>query len=360
MHKYITIQNNETIDFGTIPALDYNEFLEINIFFLKDVNSHCVNYFGFPIAGKLILICCIADDSKARIKLTSTEINSVTSDIFPSMTVRNLAFNMFERELSENFGIKYSDHPWLKPVRYTFNRFDKSVQISNYPFYQMESDELHEVGVGPIHAGIIEPGHFRFICKGEQILNLEIQHGYQHRGIEKLFLEKNNLLQRVILAESIAGDTAIGHTSAFTNIWESLCGYAPDEELQFVRTIALELERIAIHTGDLSAVCGDVAYQLGNSVFSRLRTPVINFFQSWCGNRLAKGLIRPAANNYIFSSELRDSLLKTLDDFEPDFNEMIKKLFHNPGCLLRFEKTGVMSYDQALNIGAVGMAARRD
>ena len=358
IRKYITIQNNETIGFRSIPSLGYKEFLETNVSFLKDAHNHCVNYFGFPYAGKLKLICCIANDSKARIKLTSTEIDSVTSDIFPSMTAHNLSFNMFERELSENFGIKYSDHPWLKPVRYPFDRFDKSSQISNYPFYQMESEELHEVGVGPIHAGIIEPGHFRFICKGEQILHLEIQLGYQHRGIEKLFLEKNKLLQRVILAESIAGDTTLGHASAFANIWESLSGYEPNEELHFVRIIALELERIAIHTGDLSAICGDVAYQLGSSVFSRLRTPIINFFQAWCGNRLAKGLIRPAVNNYAFTSDLKDLLLKTLDDFEPDFNEMIKKLFHNPGCLMRFEKTGVVSYDQALKIGAVGMAAK--
>jgi Ni,Fe-hydrogenase III large subunit len=358
MRKYITIQNNETIDFRTIPSLEYNEFLETNILFLKDAHNHCVNYFGFYSEDKLKLVCCIANDSKARIKLTCAELKSVTSNIFPSMTAKNLALNMFERELCENFGIKYSDHPWLKPLRYSDNRFDKSEQISNYPFYHMESEELHEVGVGPIHAGIIEPGHFRFICKGEQILHLEIQHGYQHRGIEKLFLDKNNLLQRVTLAESIAGDTTIGHASAFTNIWESLCGYEPDEELQFVRTIALELERIAIHTGDLSAICGDVAYQLGSSVFGRLRTPIINFLQSWCGNRLAKGLIRPAVNNYIFTPELRKLLLKTLDEFEPDFNEMIHKLFHNPGCLLRFEKTGVVSYDQVLNIGAVGMTAK--
>jgi Ni,Fe-hydrogenase III large subunit len=356
--KYITILNNETIDYRTIPSLEYKEFLETNILFLKDAHNHCVNYFGFPYAGKLKLICCIANDSKSRIKLTCTEIEHITSNIFPSMTAQNLAFNMFERELTENFGIKYSDHPWLKPVRYSYDRFDKSSGISNYPFYQIESEELHEVGVGPIHAGIIEPGHFRFICKGEQILHLEIQLGYQHRGIENLFIEKNNLLQRITLAESIAGDTTVGHSSAFANIWESLCGYEPDEELQFVRTIALELERIAIHTGDLSAICGDVAYQLGSSVFSRLRTPIINFLQAWCGNRLAKGLIRPAANNYIFTPELKKLLLKTLDEFEPDFNEMIKKLFHNPGCLLRFEKTGVVSYDQAWGIGAVGMTAK--
>ncbi|NJK97265.1 MAG: NADH dehydrogenase subunit, partial [Bacteroidales bacterium] len=128
--------------------------------------------------------------------------------MLPSFTAKHFSFHIFEREIHENFGLKYNDHPWLKPVRYTFDRADKDSVLENYPFYKIESDQLHEVGVGPIHAGIIEPrGIFRFICNGEQILHLEIQLGYQHRGIEKLFLEKKQLLQRNILAESIAGDT---------------------------------------------------------------------------------------------------------------------------------------------------------
>ena len=149
----------------------------------------------------------------------------------------------------------------------------KNSRLPIIPFFKIESEELHEVGVGPIHAGIIEPGHFRFICNGEQILHLEIQLGYQHRGIEQLFLEKKKLLQRITLAENIAGDSVAGHTVAFVNLWESLCNYQPDRDLQFARTLALELERMAIHTGDLSAMCTDVAYQLGSAVFGRLRTP---------------------------------------------------------------------------------------
>ena len=123
----------------------------------------------------------------------------------------------------------YTDHPWLKPVRFPFNRFNKRITIADYPFFKIESEELHEVGVGPIHAGIIEPGHFRFICNGEQILHLEIQLGYQHRGIEQLFLEKKKLLQRITLAENIAGDSVAGHTVAFVNLWESLCRLSPGQ-----------------------------------------------------------------------------------------------------------------------------------
>jgi Ni,Fe-hydrogenase III large subunit len=205
---------------------------------------------------------------------------------------------------------------------------------------------------------VIEPGHFRFICNGEQILHLEIQLGYQHRGIEQLFLQKTKLLERTTLAESIAGDTVVGHTTAFVNLWESLCGYTPDRSLQFARTIALELERIAIHTGDLAAVCADIAYQLGNSVYGRLRTPIVNFMQEWGGNRLSKGLIRAGKMNFPFTEHHAKRLMELFDAFEPDFLEITQKLFNLPSALSRMEKTGVVTYDEVLEIGTVGMAAR--
>jgi Ni,Fe-hydrogenase III large subunit len=358
MQQYITINNNEITDFENIPLLSYEDFSGINLSFLKDINNHCVNYFGVPCNDELMLVSCIANDSKSRIKLTRCKISISEEKLFFSLTSRNTAFHMFERELTELYGIKYKDHPWLKPVRYPADRLNKEEQISNYPFYQIESEELHEVGVGPIHAGVIEPGHFRFICKGEQIIHLEIQLGYQHRGIENMFASGLSSQKMNILAESIAGDTVAGHTSAFANLWNSLCGINPPEELQFVRVLALELERIAVHTGDLSAICGDIAYQLGASVYGRLRTPIINFMQSWCGSRFTKSLIKTDCCNYPFNSELKNRLLDTLNDYEKDFDEMSDKFMHNPGCMLRLEKTGVVTNEQALNIGAVGMAAK--
>jgi Ni,Fe-hydrogenase III large subunit len=275
-----------------------------------------------------------------------------------SFSKQLLCFEKFEREIHENFGVNYTDHPWLKPVRYAFNRADKSQTIENYPFYSIDSEELHEVGVGPIHAGIIEPGHFRFICNGEQILHLEIQLGYQHRGIENLFIKNKKLIQRATLAEDIAGDTAVGHGVAFAHVWESLCGYEASRETELSRTLALELERMAVHVGDLSGACTDIAYQLGSSVFGRLRTPIVNFLQEWCGNRLAKGLIRPGRNQFPFTPALAQRLKQVLNIFEPEFNEMVEKLFSLPSALSRFERTGVVSNDDAQSIGAVGMAAR--
>jgi len=354
--NYISLKNNQTIPVSNIPELDYASFLELNLSFVKSSSCHCVNYFGFPHAGKIKLICSIADDELQSVRVSSSVVDA--KQPLPSFTKQNLVFEKFEREIHENFGIPYKDHPWLKPVRFPFNQANKKIGIADYPFFNIESEELHEVGVGPIHAGIIEPGHFRFICNGEQILHLEIQLGYQHRGIEQLFLEKKKLLQRITLAENISGDSVAGHTTAFVNLWESLCNYQPGKDLQLARTLAMELERVAVHTGDLSAMCTDVAYQLGSAVFGRLRTPVINFFQKWCGNRLAKGLIRVGKTNFPFSNELGDELTKLFDDFEKDFEGMSEELFELPSALARFEKTGVIATDQAATIGTVGMSAR--
>lgn len=354
---FLTINNHQTIPVNSIPELNYNSFFETIIGFTADrPEKHCVLYFGQREIDSIRLICCIADDTNHNITVSSSLVK--TDVVLNSFAASNLSFEKFEREIHENFGLKYSDHPWLKPVRYSEYREDKSKVISNYPFFNIDSEELHEVGVGPVHAGIIEPGHFRFVCNGEQILHLEIQLGYQHRGVEQLFLNKQKLIQRTVLAESIAGDSVVGHTTSFAYLLESLGGFEHDREMLFSRTLAQELERIAIHTGDLSGICTDIAYQLGSSVFGRLRTPIINFFQEWCGNRLAKGLIRAGYNPYPFNRSLADRLIKILDAFEPDFIEMNAELSKLPSSLSRFERTGMLSYDQLLSIGTVGMSAR--
>ena len=198
------------------------------------------------IAGKVILIVCIADDESHKIEVFShlCDKNAVLAHCGVA------ALERYEREIHENFGITFEGHPWFKPVR---------TASDDYPFYHADSEEVHEVGVGPIHAGVIEPGHFRFICSGEKILHLEIMLGYQKRGVEKLLSQDSPLERKALLAESIAGDSAIGWSNAFAMVQESLCGFKPSEEMVYARTIAGELERIAIHTGDLSAICGDVA-----------------------------------------------------------------------------------------------------
>jgi Ni,Fe-hydrogenase III large subunit len=355
--SYISVLNQQSISLDNIPELDYLAFFELNICLMKDhPERHCASYFGFKQSNKIKLICCIADDNQHNILVSSCRVEDGAQ--LQAISAELFAFEKFEREIHENFNIHYTNHPWLKPVRYAYNRANKNQTIANYPFYSIDSEELHEVGVGPVHAGIIEPGHFRFACNGEQILHLEIQLGYQHRGIESLILNKKKLIERTTLAENIAGDSVVGHTTAFAYLMESLAGVTVEKDILFARTLAQELERLAIHTGDLSAVCTDVGYQLGSSVFGRLRTPIINYCQEWCGNRLNKGLIRVGKNQYPYTTVLANRLAEVLEKFEPDFNEMCHLLFRLPSALSRFERTGVLSTEQLLSIGTVGMAAR--
>ncbi|HOT13657.1 MAG TPA: NADH-quinone oxidoreductase subunit C [Bacteroidales bacterium] len=356
-NKFISVKNNEPVPVKTIPELTYKEFTDICTSLVKDkIHCHIVNYFGYRENNNIKLICCIADDQEQSINVLSTNVETDAS--YPSLTIDVPAFDKFEREVYENFGVKFEGHPWLKPVRYPFNRANKQQTIENYPFLKGSSEELHEVGVGPIHAGVIEPGHFRFICHGEQILHLEIQLGYQHRGVEQLMLQKQSLNERITIAESIAGDSAVEHATAFAQLWESLCNIETDKSTAFGRSLAQEIERIAIHTGDMSAICTDIAYQLGSAVFGRLRTPMVNFFQEWCGNRLCKGLIRVGGFNYPFTEALGKRFLEILTIYERDFEEMATQLFKLPSALGRLERTGVVENDQIYQIGAVGMAAR--
>ena len=354
----LKINNGDSVDLNKINIFPYNEFYDLSINFLKNRENHCVNYFVYKKTNLLQFIMAIANDTEHKIYIFShtlknskkQELNSLTKDIF--------ALHIFEREIYENFGINFLNHPWLKPVRYAHNRADKSKKITNYPFYSIKSHELHEVGVGPIHAGIIEPGHFRFICNGENVLHLEIQLGWQHRGIEQLFLDKKYYLQKNLLAENISGDTVIGHTTTFVRVIESLSQKKVSEQLEIERALALELERIAIHTLDLGALCTDIGYSLGANVFGILRTPIINFTQSWSGNRFGKGLIRIGGTNFPFTKELKEQLLNMLKKYEIQFEEMVGLTFRLTSIQNRFDFSGIITEKQVELMGTVGLSAR--
>ena len=356
--KYCIIQNYESTETDSIPVLNYADFSkEITELLLLD-NNHCVTYFAFPQVEGLKFIAAIANDSTQKIFVLSHFLPKSAKQELASLTPQINALHIFEREIHENFGVGFPGHPWLKPVRFAHNRADTKLKVNDYPFYSIESEELHEVGVGPVHAGIIEPGHFRFICNGENVLHLEIQLGWQHRGVEQILLEKQTLLQRNIVAESVAGDTTVGHSLAFAGLMESLAGIDTGSQLDIERSIALELERIAVHTADISALCTDVAYNLGASIFGILRTAIINQTQAWCGNRLGKGMVRTGGTHYPLTNQLKNQILQTLDKYEKQFVELAHLTYRLPSVENRFDDIGTVTEQQMRKIGAVGMVAR--
>ncbi len=356
--NYIELKNGATpVMLTEIPVLEYDLFYEEVIGLLADKSNHCVSYYCQNFSDILKFVCCIADDNTGSIKIFSHEMRS-DYQLLKALTSFCPAMHIFEREIHENHGVEFAGHPWLKPVRYPHYRADQLSVMDNYPFYEIESEELHEVGVGPIHAGVIEPGHFRFICNGEKVLHLEIQLGYQHRGIERLFVDKGEALQKCLLAENIAGDTAVGHGLAHAQLIESLAGIEVSEALQIERCIALEMERIAVHIGDTAALSGDVAYQLGQVTCEALRTMVINTTQFWCGNRFGKGLVRPGGSNYPLTDETADEILKVLGEVERRYENIAGCIYTLPSVLGRLEDIGTVTRQQAESTGAVGMAAR--
>ncbi|HSA06568.1 MAG TPA: NADH-quinone oxidoreductase subunit C [Candidatus Gastranaerophilales bacterium] len=351
--KWIKTQNNKVLDLNDIPLLDLRNLRQEIILESKE-GKRVIGFFGAKEASLIRLYVILADDKNSCLLISSAIISKINS--YPSITNEIPAFHAFEREFFEEFGVESSDHPWLKPVRYSQNRFDKTQKIENYPFFKMEGEDVHEVAVGPIHAGVIEPGHFRFMCNGENVYHLEIQLGYQHKNIEDLFLQKNKPLMH--LAESIAGDTVIGHSIAYCNAVEALMNIQISERAELIRAVALEMERIAVHIGDLGAISNDIAYLMGNSIFGATRTLVINTLLEICGSRYGRGLVREGGVAFDIDENLSDRISKMLDTILKSVKIIGETLFSSSSVLSRLEKTGVLSKETALEIGLAGMSAR--
>lgn len=344
--NWITTKNTNVIDINNIPVVDFTELRQEII----ELNKRVIGFFGIKegvnedIHTKLYIV--LADDEKSELLILSS-IFDAGQKSYQSLTQDIPAFHMFEREFYEEFNIEPLGHPWLKPVR------NHKVE---YPFFKMDGEEVHEVAVGPIHAGIIEPGHFRFMCNGEKIYELEIQLGYQYRNVEQLFLENKGFSSH--LAESIAGDTVIGHSLAYSNAMESLLNLKISDKAALIRLIALEMERIAIHIGDLGAVSNDIAYLMGNAVFGATRTLVINTLLEISGSRFGRGLIRTGGVVYDIDKKLSDKISNMLDKVLNDVERMTKTMFSSASVLSRLEKTGVLNKENAQKLGIVGMVAR--
>ncbi|MBQ3634550.1 MAG: NADH dehydrogenase subunit [Bacteroidales bacterium] len=343
-------KNAVAIETADIEMTDYNDFYAKIVEKTSERRRHVVSMFS---PKKDVILAFVADDEDHTIEAFGCKIDGGSA--LPSLTAERLSLHAYERDIHERWGTEYSNHPWLKPLR---SPACSGKSIYDYPYYDIEGEALHQVGVGPIHAGIIEPGHFRFICEGETVLHLEIQLGWQRRGVVDEILKSDNGLKRAILSEQIAGDSTVAYSVAMAKTFEALAGLGTAPIVAIDRAIAIEQERIAIHTGDLSAICTDIGYQLGSAVFGRLRTPIINHFQKWSGSRFARALVRPVGSHFPLTDKLIGEWKETISKYLPDFKQMATEMFDLPSVLSRIERTGIVSEETAEKIGLVGMAAR--
>ena len=225
----------------------------------------------------------------------TTEFPSITKDIHEA--------SMYERKINTFFGLEPVGHPDPRPVilhenwqsdrfplRKDFNGKERpALAHGTYAFHTVEGEGIYEIPVGPVHAGIIEPVHFRFSMAGEEIVRLEAKLGYKHRGVEKLF-ESLPLPEKVRLSERVSGDTSFTHSLAFCHALEELAGITVSDHAAYLRVIFSEMERLANHLSDIGFILQDTGYGFGGANGARLRERIMQWNERLSGNRYLRGL----------------------------------------------------------------------
>lgn len=358
------IYNGVHVKLDQIPVVSLDRFREAMAEIVA-TEDRVVSLFGCPCpesdAIRLYAVLSTADSGNFLVLATDVH------DTYPALTPDCVQVHWFEREIAEQWGIRPEGHPWLKPVRFhhsyrpshdAWGRSDNhAISPGVTDFYRVEGEEVHEVAVGPVHAGIIEPGHFRFQCHGENVIHLEISLGYQHRGIERALIGGPGK-RTVHYLETLAGDTTIGHAWAYCQGIEALTKTNPSFRAHEIRGIALELERLANHTGDLGALAGDVGYLPTASFCGRLRGDFLNMTALVCGNRFGRGWVRPGGMASDLTPQLCSQLLERIDAAYRDTEAAVELLWNTPSVMARFEETGSLTQEMCASLGLVGVAAR--
>ncbi len=271
----------------------------------------------------------------------------------------------FERELMDLYGITPTGHPrprrmvahahWPEgwyPMRADAGSPPEFDRTGGFPFVTVEGPGVYEIPVGPVHAGLIEPGHFRFSVVGETVLKLKARLWFVHRGIEKLF-EGRPAAGAVDLAERISGDTSAGHAVAHSLAVEDALGLVLPDRVHRARALLVELERLYNHATDLGALANDVGFALANAHAQRIREQLLRINARVTGHRLLRGAIRPGGVTVRAVPDVDE-----LRSIAADLAEVAELTLANSVILDRFTGTSILSTDHAEELGCLGYVAR--
>ena len=290
----------------------------------------------------------------------------VSDPRLPSLAALSFPAGRFEREMRDLYGIVPDGHPlprrlarhfhwpqgWYPMRRHAGPPPEFGDQDGPYPFRTVEGPGVYEIPVGPVHAGLIEPGHFRFSVVGETILNLKARLWFVHKGLERLF-DGRLPAQAVELAERISGDTAVGHTLAFCLAVEDALQLPVAPEARRIRATLLELERLYNHITDIGALCNDAGHGILNAHAQRIREQLLRINDDVTGHRLLRGAIHPGG-----------ATIRRLPDpgrlaaIAADIADIVELALGHSVVHDRFAGTAILSREQATDLGTLGYVAR--
>lgn len=290
---------------------------------------------------------------------------------FPAIAADAPALNWMEREIQDWFGLEAEGHPnprrvalhdhWpaVNPLRKNFPLDTVLPPFSGEPhiFRPTFGEGVYQIPVGPVHAGIIEPGHFNFAVAGEPVLYLQIRLFYTHKGTEKRF-EHLPASHAVFLAESVSGDSSFSHGLAFCQALEKIARIDLPDNARWGRTLFLELERLYNHVADIGAIATDVGFGIANAHASRLRECLLRLNEELSGSRLIRGVVCPGGLRNPIPMDALAEARRKLDLLQRNFEEMVGLIESSDSTIDRLERTGVLRPEQARDLGIVGMAAR--
>ena len=285
-----------------------------------------------------------------------------------SLATLHYPASRFEREIYDLFGIVAEGHPDPRPlVRHGFWPTDyfplrKDATPRDFeddgrafPFTEVGGEGVYEIPVGPVHAGVIEPGHFRFSVVGETIIDMKSRLYFTHKGTEKLF-EGREAGGGVELAERVSGDTTVGHSLAFCQALEAAAGTEVPARARWLRVILLEMERLYNHVGDLGMIANDTGYAVAHSHCFRIRERLLRLNRRLTGNRLLRGAIVPGGVGHDLPPDL--DLPGELEAARRDLDEIIGLALENTLVMDRLEGTGRLTTRTARDHGVLGFVAR--
>src|SRR5260370_10311631 len=330
----------------------------------EGTHARLVTLFGSLGAGGEKHVGYVYDVGEATYQETIVAVNGPIRSITPDVP----AAAWYERELNDQYVVEIVGHPDLRSLVFHENWPDgvypmagavESVPWSNrqYRFLEVQGEGIAEVAVGPVHAGIIEPGHFRFSVVGDTVLHLELRHFYTHKGTEKLF-EGSLVDAGTMIAESLSGANCFAQAVAYSQAVEKACQSDVPSRASVIRLIGLELERLVSHISDVGGLCTDVGFSVAAASAARIKESLLQASSECRGTRYWRGIAVPGGLRCDLDSKRVLSFSQAISLAAHEVSDLARVILETPSIQNRFETAAILRRDTARELAIVGPVAR--